>query len=112
MLNFTCLAYYCLSILELVSDLILILLSCCAQHSDIDSRVSPYLKKELLRISDKEKVWREKLWRNGIVKSSRMPPRQCPQYVGTEEVQFILTYGPMEIEIIYLVISIFCNCVC
>ncbi|KAF7810274.1 lysine-specific demethylase rbr-2 [Senna tora] len=61
------------------------LLCVVSQYSDIDNRVSPYLKKELLRIFDKEKSWREKLWRNGIVKSSRMPPRKCPQYVGTEE---------------------------
>ncbi|KAK7406134.1 hypothetical protein VNO78_07753 [Psophocarpus tetragonolobus] len=61
------------------------LLCVVAQYGDVDSRVSSYLKRELLRISDKEKIWREKLWKNGIVKSSRMAPRKCPQYVGTEE---------------------------
>lgn len=60
----------------------------CYQYGDIDSRGSSYLKKELLRISDREKSWREKLWKNGIVKSSRLAPRKCPQYVGTEEVLF------------------------
>lgn len=63
------------------------------QYGDVDSRVSSYLKKELLRISDKEKSWREKLWKNGVIKSSRLAPRACPQYVGTEEVGFVfLTY--------------------
>ncbi|XP_020978798.1 lysine-specific demethylase 5B isoform X1 [Arachis ipaensis] len=61
------------------------LLCVVAQHGDVDSRVSSYLKKELLRISDKEKSWREKLWKDGIIKYSRMTPRKCPQYVGTEE---------------------------
>ncbi|KAI4326962.1 hypothetical protein L6164_019472 [Bauhinia variegata] len=61
------------------------LLCVVAQYSDINDRVSPYLKKELLRISDREKSWREKLWRNGIIKFSRMASRECPQYVGTEE---------------------------
>ncbi|KAI4315412.1 hypothetical protein L6164_028225 [Bauhinia variegata] len=61
------------------------LLCVVAQYSDINDRVSPYLKKELLRISDKEKYWREKLWQNGIIKFSRMASRKCPQYVGTEE---------------------------
>ncbi|KAK4260587.1 hypothetical protein QN277_003682 [Acacia crassicarpa] len=61
------------------------LLCVVAQCGDIDTKASPYLKKELLRIYDKEKSWREKLWKNGIVKSSRMAPRHCPQYVGTEE---------------------------
>ncbi|KAI9117961.1 hypothetical protein K1719_011103 [Acacia pycnantha] len=61
------------------------LLCVVAQYGDIDTEASPYLEKELLRIYDKEKSWREKLWKNGIVKSSRMAPRKCPQYVGTEE---------------------------
>ncbi|KAG4987495.1 hypothetical protein JHK85_030478 [Glycine max] len=61
------------------------LLCVVAQYGDVDGRVSSYLKKEMLRISDKEKSWREKLWKNGIIKSSRMGPRKCPQYVGTEE---------------------------
>lgn len=59
------------------------------QYGDVDSKVSPYLKKELLRISDKEKSWRAKLWKNGIIKSSRLAPRKCPKYVGTEEVRFV-----------------------
>ena len=44
----------------------------------------------------KEKSWREKLWKNGIIKSSRMGPRKCPQYVGTEEVGFFSTYGNIK----------------
>ncbi|KAJ7952318.1 Transcription factor jumonji (JmjC) domain protein [Quillaja saponaria] len=60
-------------------------LLCVVAQSDCDRRAFPYLKKELLRIYAKEKSWREKLWRNGITKSSPMSPRNCPQYVGTEE---------------------------
>ncbi|CAJ2650651.1 unnamed protein product [Trifolium pratense] len=61
------------------------LLCVVAQYGEVDSRGSSYLKAELLTIIDKEKSWREKLWKNGIVKSSRLAPRKCPQYVGTEE---------------------------
>ncbi|XP_057511416.1 lysine-specific demethylase JMJ17-like [Actinidia eriantha] len=53
--------------------------------SDFDSKTSPHLKKELHRIYDREKTWRERLWRNGIVSSSPMSPRKHPEYVGTEE---------------------------
>lgn len=55
-------------------------------QGEFDSRVSTYLKKELVRIHNKEKTWREKLWRNGIIRSSPMSPREQPEYVGTEEV--------------------------
>lgn len=61
------------------------LLCVVAQYGDVDSRGSSYLKMELLKISDREKSWREKLWKNGIVKSSRLSPRKCPRYVGTED---------------------------
>ncbi|KAM2035173.1 hypothetical protein EV2_039190 [Malus domestica] len=56
-----------------------------AKQSDCDSRVSTYLKKELTRIYSKEKTWRERLWRKGIIGSSIMSSRKCPEYVGTEE---------------------------
>ncbi|KAM2673879.1 hypothetical protein EV2_015129 [Malus domestica] len=56
-----------------------------AKKSDCDSRVSTYLKKELTRIYNKEKTWRERLWRKGIIRSSLMSSRTCPEYVGTEE---------------------------
>ncbi|OVA13119.1 ARID/BRIGHT DNA-binding domain [Macleaya cordata] len=55
------------------------------EGSGCDAKVSSYLKKELLRIFAKEKTWRERLWRNGIVKTSVMSPRKHPDYVGTEE---------------------------
>lgn len=55
-------------------------------QSELDSRVSAYLKDELLRIYNSEKTWRERLWRNGIIRSSPMTPRVKPDYVGTEEV--------------------------
>ncbi|KAF4403837.1 hypothetical protein CsatB_003771 [Cannabis sativa] len=60
-------------------------LLCVLAKDACDSRVAPYLRKELLRIYTKEKACRERLWKNGIVKSSRMPPKKCPEYVGTEE---------------------------
>ncbi|XP_059443642.1 lysine-specific demethylase JMJ17 isoform X3 [Corylus avellana] len=60
-------------------------LLCVVAKNDCNGRVSPYLKKELLRIYDKEKNLREQLWKNGIIKSSPMSPRKCPEYVGTEE---------------------------
>ncbi|KAJ9173612.1 hypothetical protein P3X46_016729 [Hevea brasiliensis] len=61
------------------------LLCVVAKFGNCDNQVSPYLKKELLRIYTKEKTGRERLWRSGIVKSSLMPCRKCPEYVGTEE---------------------------
>ncbi|PON84593.1 Autoimmune regulator [Trema orientale] len=60
-------------------------LLCVLAKIECDSRVAPYLKKELHRIYVNEKTWREQLWRNGIVKSSPMSPRKCPEYVGVEE---------------------------
>jgi len=55
-------------------------------QSEFDSNAAPYLKTELVRVYSKEKSWRERLWKNGIVNSSPMPPRMKPEYVGTEEV--------------------------
>ncbi|KAK1374392.1 Lysine-specific demethylase rbr-2 [Heracleum sosnowskyi] len=60
-------------------------LLCVVAKTDFDSKVTPYLIKELFRIYNKEKTWRAKLWRNGIVRSSSMSPREQPQYVGVEE---------------------------
>ncbi|VFQ70792.1 unnamed protein product [Cuscuta campestris] len=60
-------------------------LLCVVAKSDLDSKVSPYLKMELLRVYNKEKSWREQLWMNGIVNTSIMSPRKQPQYVSTEE---------------------------
>lgn len=60
-------------------------LLCVAVKIGCDAKVAPYMNKELLRIFSKEKVWREKLWKNGLVKTSVMSPRKHPDYVGTEE---------------------------
>ncbi|GAV57946.1 PHD domain-containing protein/ARID domain-containing protein/JmjC domain-containing protein/JmjN domain-containing protein/zf-C5HC2 domain-containing protein/PLU-1 domain-containing protein [Cephalotus follicularis] len=60
-------------------------LLCVVAKGDCDSKVSPHLKKELLRIYTKESTWREQLWRNGIIRSSPMSPRKYPEYVGTEQ---------------------------
>ncbi|KAJ6326770.1 hypothetical protein OIU78_013786 [Salix suchowensis] len=60
-------------------------LLCVVAKGDCDSKASPHIKKEMLRIYTKEKSWRERIWRSGIIKSSPMPMRKCPEYVGTEE---------------------------
>ncbi|XP_049378472.1 uncharacterized protein LOC125843295 [Solanum stenotomum] len=60
-------------------------LLCAVARSEFDSNAAPYLKTELVRVYSKEKSWRERLWKNGIVNSSPMPPRMKPEYVGTEE---------------------------
>ncbi|KAJ4954062.1 hypothetical protein NE237_030894 [Protea cynaroides] len=61
------------------------LLCVVAKLSGCNSKVLPYLKEELLRIFTKEKSWRERLWRSGIINSSPMSPSKHPEYVGTEE---------------------------
>lgn len=61
------------------------LLCVVAKANDCDSKALPYLKKELHRIYAKEKNCREGLWSNGIIKSSPMSPKKCPEFVGTEE---------------------------
>ncbi|KAJ8424531.1 hypothetical protein Cgig2_000669 [Carnegiea gigantea] len=50
-----------------------------------DTKAAPYMNKELLRVFGKEKMWRERLWKKGLVKTSVMAPRKNPDYVGTEE---------------------------
>ncbi|XP_022159885.1 lysine-specific demethylase 5A isoform X2 [Momordica charantia] len=60
-------------------------LICVIAKMDCNGGVSPYLKKELLRIYSKEKIWREQLWKSGIIRSSPLPPRKCPEYISTEE---------------------------
>ncbi|GAB2296855.1 hypothetical protein Dimus_030956 [Dionaea muscipula] len=60
-------------------------LLCVVAKNSCDSKASPYLHKELLRVYSKEKIWRERLWKKGIVRTSAMPLRKHPEYVGTEE---------------------------
>ncbi|GMH09395.1 hypothetical protein Nepgr_011236 [Nepenthes gracilis] len=60
-------------------------LICVVAKSGCDGNVSPYLYKELARVFSKEKLWRERLWKKGIVNTSAMSPRKCPEYVVTEE---------------------------
>ncbi|XP_024995655.1 uncharacterized protein LOC112528803 isoform X4 [Cynara cardunculus var. scolymus] len=60
-------------------------LLCVVAKNDFDANALPYLKNELLRIYNKEKSWRERLWKNGIISSSLMAPREQPNYVGVEE---------------------------
>nr|GFA86698.1 lysine-specific demethylase 5D isoform X1 [Tanacetum cinerariifolium] len=43
------------------------------------------MKDELLRVYNKEKSWRERLWKNGIIRSLPMAPKTQPNYVGVEE---------------------------
>ncbi|PIN05226.1 hypothetical protein CDL12_22235 [Handroanthus impetiginosus] len=80
-------------------------LLCVVAKSEFDSKASIYVKKELLRIYNNEKTWRERLWRNGIIRSSPMKPRAKPEYVGAEE-------DPMCIicqQLLY-VSAVSCNC--
>ncbi|XP_042755889.1 lysine-specific demethylase JMJ17 isoform X2 [Lactuca sativa] len=60
-------------------------LLCVVAKNDFDSNAIPYLKKELLRVYNKEKSWRERLWKNGIISSSFMAPHEQPNFVGVEE---------------------------
>ncbi|XP_077241841.1 transcription factor jumonji (jmjC) domain-containing protein [Tasmannia lanceolata] len=60
-------------------------LLCVVAKGASDKKALPYLKEEMLRIFNKEKSCREKLWKNGTIKSSPMSPRKHPEYVGTEE---------------------------
>ncbi|KAJ9550078.1 hypothetical protein OSB04_022621 [Centaurea solstitialis] len=60
-------------------------LLCVVAKNDLDGNALPYLKNELLRVYNKEKSWRERLWKNGIISSSPMAPRKQPNYVGVEE---------------------------
>lgn len=60
-------------------------LLCVAVKIGCDAKVAPYMNKELLRVFSYEKIWREKLWKKGLVKTSVMSPRKHPDYVGTEE---------------------------
>ncbi|XVF10610.1 hypothetical protein REPUB_Repub07fG0197400 [Reevesia pubescens] len=60
-------------------------LLCVVAKSDWDSKASAYLRKELLRVYNKERTWRLRLWKSGITRSSPMSPRKSPEFVGTEE---------------------------
>lgn len=59
-----------------------------AGQNGSDTKALPYLKGELERVFMREKTCREELWINGIVRSSFMPPKSHPEFVGTEEVYF------------------------
>ncbi|XP_074264811.1 lysine-specific demethylase JMJ17-like [Silene latifolia] len=50
-----------------------------------DAKVAPFVIKELVRVISKEKMWRERLWRKGLVKTFVMSPRKQPDYVGIVE---------------------------
>ncbi|GAB4856855.1 hypothetical protein Ancab_040504 [Ancistrocladus abbreviatus] len=60
-------------------------LLCVVAKSGCDNKVLPYLNKELVRVLSKEKLWRERLWKKGVVRTSVMSPRKHPEYVATEE---------------------------
>ncbi|KAJ8439428.1 hypothetical protein Cgig2_001768 [Carnegiea gigantea] len=60
-------------------------LLCVVAKIGCDTKAAPYMNKELLRVFGKEKMWRERLWKKGLVKTSVMAPRKNPDYVGTEE---------------------------
>ncbi|ONK64081.1 uncharacterized protein A4U43_C07F21890 [Asparagus officinalis] len=60
-------------------------LLCVVSKNGCDNKALPYLEEEMHRIFAREKKCREELWKNGIVRSSRMLSRKQPMYVGTEE---------------------------
>lgn len=71
----------------------------------VENESLPYLKGEVERLFVKEKKCRGELWINGIVKSSLMPPRSNPNFIGSEE-------DPMCIicrQYLYLS-AVSCNC--
>ncbi|KAL8141640.1 hypothetical protein V2J09_014672 [Rumex salicifolius] len=60
-------------------------LLCVVAKNGYDSKASPYLHQELLRVFSKEKHLREMLWNKGVIRMSVLSPRKHPGYVGTEE---------------------------
>ncbi|XP_057817430.2 lysine-specific demethylase JMJ17 isoform X1 [Cryptomeria japonica] len=60
-------------------------LLCVVAKSGCSKDLRPFLKEELVRVIKTERIQRERLWRNGVVRISRMTPRKNPEYVGTEE---------------------------
>eukprot|EP01018_Ginkgo_biloba_P033354 Gb_26073 [translate_table: standard] len=60
-------------------------LLCVVAKSGCSPKTLPFLKKELIRVINSERTHREQLWKNGIVRISRMTSRKHPEYVGTEE---------------------------
>ncbi|KAK1613378.1 hypothetical protein QYE76_037051 [Lolium multiflorum] len=71
----------------------------------VSSESLSYLKGEIERLFLKEKKCREELWTSGTVKSSLMPARSNPNYIGSEE-------DPMCVicrQYLYLS-AVSCNC--
>ncbi|KAL9242822.1 hypothetical protein vseg_016785 [Gypsophila vaccaria] len=60
-------------------------LLCVVAKIGCDAKVAPFMINELERVITKEKMWRERLWRKGFVKTFVMSPRKQPNYVGTVE---------------------------
>ncbi|KAK9668147.1 hypothetical protein RND81_13G037200 [Saponaria officinalis] len=60
-------------------------LLCVVAKIGCDAKVAPFMIKELVRVITKEKMWRERLWRKGFVKTFVMSPRKQPNFVGTVE---------------------------
>uniref|UniRef100_A0A0E0LG03 [Histone H3]-trimethyl-L-lysine(4) demethylase n=1 Tax=Oryza punctata TaxID=4537 RepID=A0A0E0LG03_ORYPU len=51
----------------------------------VDNESLPYLQGEIERLFAKEKKCREELWITGIIKSNLMPPKNNPNFIGSEE---------------------------
>uniref|UniRef100_A0A0D9WUG4 [Histone H3]-trimethyl-L-lysine(4) demethylase n=1 Tax=Leersia perrieri TaxID=77586 RepID=A0A0D9WUG4_9ORYZ len=51
----------------------------------VENESLSYLLGEIERLFVKEKKCREELWVNGIIKSSLMPPKKNPNFIGSEE---------------------------
>lgn len=56
----------------------------------MDNESLPYLQGEIERLFVKEKKCREELWITGIVKSNLMPPKNNPNFIGSEEVDLLV----------------------
>ncbi|KAL2610474.1 hypothetical protein R1flu_029047 [Riccia fluitans] len=60
-------------------------LLCVVAKNDGSCAKSQWLQQDLIRMISKERRQREYLWSTGMVKSSRMAPRDCQDFIGAEE---------------------------
>lgn len=60
-------------------------LVCVIAKNAQGSEISPWVKKELNHIITIEQKQRERLWKNGVIRSSRIAPHKIPEVIGMEE---------------------------
>lgn len=61
------------------------LLCVVAKNAQSYEKSSSWLREELEQMISVERKQRMQLWKSGIVQSTRMSPRKCPDAIGTEE---------------------------